>query len=285
MAKQTVNVGSAANDGTGDPLRTAFQKINSNFNEVYDGGLFVEVANLNTPNNPPALDADGNLPAVVTHRSGTLAELQAVVPKVGELVVELNSEGDPVSTRIGDGVTSGGVAVGSVAGAWSTNNVIGQSVTLTTTYQKFQQTRLSIAAEELWLFDCHMMLWTTANASGDAPGFGWTLQFLDDADAVKQVFLMTPHGVLSRYQHTAVPSSEAITLANTVNSAVIYPGVDGPITGAAANSYVFHTVYLSGMVKAKEFSGHLYPMGRILTAGVGSQLYGYSSIAGVRIDV
>lgn len=37
MAYQPVNVGSAPNDGTGDPLRTAFQKINANFVEVYAG--------------------------------------------------------------------------------------------------------------------------------------------------------------------------------------------------------------------------------------------------------
>jgi hypothetical protein len=35
MAKQTINIGSAANDGSGDPLRTAFDKINDNFNELY----------------------------------------------------------------------------------------------------------------------------------------------------------------------------------------------------------------------------------------------------------
>lgn len=35
MAKQTVNIGAAANDGTGDALRTAFDKINDNFNELY----------------------------------------------------------------------------------------------------------------------------------------------------------------------------------------------------------------------------------------------------------
>lgn len=33
--KQTVGIGSAANDGTGDPLRTAFDKINDNFDELY----------------------------------------------------------------------------------------------------------------------------------------------------------------------------------------------------------------------------------------------------------
>lgn len=37
MAKQTIDIGSAANDGTGDPLRTAFDKCNNNFDELYDG--------------------------------------------------------------------------------------------------------------------------------------------------------------------------------------------------------------------------------------------------------
>jgi hypothetical protein len=36
MAKQVINVGSIANDGTGDTLRTGAQKINSNFTELYD---------------------------------------------------------------------------------------------------------------------------------------------------------------------------------------------------------------------------------------------------------
>lgn len=35
MAKQIINVGLEANDGTGDPIRTAMQKTVSNFNELY----------------------------------------------------------------------------------------------------------------------------------------------------------------------------------------------------------------------------------------------------------
>ena len=38
MARQNINVGSAANDGNGDPLRTAFTKVNSNFTELYNAG-------------------------------------------------------------------------------------------------------------------------------------------------------------------------------------------------------------------------------------------------------
>ena len=35
MAKQAIEIGTSANDGTGDPLRTAMDKTNDNFNEVY----------------------------------------------------------------------------------------------------------------------------------------------------------------------------------------------------------------------------------------------------------
>ena len=34
MAIQTINIGSSANKGDGDPLRTAFKKINENFAEL-----------------------------------------------------------------------------------------------------------------------------------------------------------------------------------------------------------------------------------------------------------
>lgn len=35
MAKQVINLGSVPNDGTGDPLRTSFDKTNDNFDEIY----------------------------------------------------------------------------------------------------------------------------------------------------------------------------------------------------------------------------------------------------------
>jgi len=35
MAKQVINIGTNANDGTGDPIRDAFDKVNDNFTELY----------------------------------------------------------------------------------------------------------------------------------------------------------------------------------------------------------------------------------------------------------
>jgi hypothetical protein len=51
MAKQNINVGSSANKGDGDPLRTAFQKVNQNFDELYDRAE-------NTDNQTLTLDGD-----------------------------------------------------------------------------------------------------------------------------------------------------------------------------------------------------------------------------------
>jgi hypothetical protein len=36
MAQEIINIGAAANDGTGDPLRTAFDKVNNNFTQLYN---------------------------------------------------------------------------------------------------------------------------------------------------------------------------------------------------------------------------------------------------------
>jgi hypothetical protein len=43
MAQQTLNIGSNANDGTGDTLRVAMQKVNENFTEIYSApGITVD---------------------------------------------------------------------------------------------------------------------------------------------------------------------------------------------------------------------------------------------------
>ena len=62
MAKQTVNLGSSANDGTGDPLRTAFDKINDNFDELYLYSTAASGNNITITGNTIASDnTNGNI--------------------------------------------------------------------------------------------------------------------------------------------------------------------------------------------------------------------------------
>jgi hypothetical protein len=61
MAKQTISLGTAANDGTGDPLRTAFTKTNANFTELYTADASLQ-----------PLDADLTAIAALVGTSGFL---------------------------------------------------------------------------------------------------------------------------------------------------------------------------------------------------------------------
>lgn len=60
MSQQVINIGGSANDGTGDPLRTAFTKINTNFSELYAKGA--AGSNLDMSNNEiAATNSNGNV--------------------------------------------------------------------------------------------------------------------------------------------------------------------------------------------------------------------------------
>lgn len=69
MSKQTINIGAAPNDSTGDPLRTAFTKINSNFDEIYSN---VAASNFRFTNNDMSV-LSGNI--TITPPSGAAVVL------------------------------------------------------------------------------------------------------------------------------------------------------------------------------------------------------------------
>ena len=59
MAKLTINIGQSANDKNGDPLRTAFEKVNANFTELYAGGA--NETQLTNGSKTLTLNADGSI--------------------------------------------------------------------------------------------------------------------------------------------------------------------------------------------------------------------------------
>jgi hypothetical protein len=60
MAKQIINVGTGPNTKNGDPIRNAFQKVNANFTELYDGLASIEIGEVSweTITNKPAILED-----------------------------------------------------------------------------------------------------------------------------------------------------------------------------------------------------------------------------------
>lgn len=67
MAQQIINIGSAANQGDGDPIRTSFDKVNDNFTELYASGIASgTITSESGSNGNITLSPDGTGTVVVT---------------------------------------------------------------------------------------------------------------------------------------------------------------------------------------------------------------------------
>jgi hypothetical protein len=113
MTQQVINVGTVANDGTGDPLRTAFIKVNANFAEVYAivptdvSGNPIPAA----PVNSPTFTGDPKVPTAAPGDNDTSAANTAFVQQALTGYAPINSPtftGDPKAPTpaIGDNDTS-----------------------------------------------------------------------------------------------------------------------------------------------------------------------------------
>ena len=100
MAQQTVSIGSAANDGTGDPLRTAFTKINSNFTELYGASPFGQQISI-TGNQISANSSNADL---VLSGSGTGSVVASAIRISGTSI----SSDDSTQVQVNENLDVGG---------------------------------------------------------------------------------------------------------------------------------------------------------------------------------
>jgi len=100
MTQQIINIGSSANDGTGDPLRTAFNKINTNFTELYNTGA--AGANFDLSGNEiAATNSNGNV-ELVPNGSGKVV--------IVDDSVTIETSKTPATSVGADGDTAGMIA-------------------------------------------------------------------------------------------------------------------------------------------------------------------------------
>lgn len=123
MAIQYIDIGSSANDGTGDPIRTAGDKINDNFIEVYAGigaGVITETTTARTA-------AIGDAGAYIRFTNGSATNFtipaNATVPFVIGTVIQ--------------GIQAGAGALSLVAAGTVTINSRGADLTLAGQYGVF----------------------------------------------------------------------------------------------------------------------------------------------------
>ena len=131
MAKQTVGVGSSANDGTGDTLRTGAGKINDNFNEIYaEFGDGTNLSNGNTAGD--ILVADGTKFANRTTSGDiTISNTGAINLRGNSLSIPGDTAPSPTSNKlyaVGSTLFWNGNTIGVAGGgSFSSFNVAGDS--------------------------------------------------------------------------------------------------------------------------------------------------------------
>ena len=92
MAKQTINIGSTANDGTGSTLRVGGDIINDNFNEIYTA--FGDGSTLTAP-----LTAAGT--ATLTNKTIDLVNyIKTGIPDSTVTIEDLKGDGDHYSATV-----------------------------------------------------------------------------------------------------------------------------------------------------------------------------------------
>ena len=131
MAKQTVGVGSSANDGTGDTLRTGAGKINDNFNEIYaEFGDGTNLSNANTSGD--ILVADGTkFVNRTTTGDITISNTGAINLRGNSLSIPGDTAPSPTSNKlyaVGSTLYWDGNTIGVASGgSFSSFNVAGDS--------------------------------------------------------------------------------------------------------------------------------------------------------------
>jgi len=127
MARQVINIGSSANDGTGDPLRTAFDKINDNFVELYGGDNDINTLDANLDVNNFAITTGVTNGDITVTPNGTGSIKLGAMKFNGTTL----SSDDSTIININEGLVVDGTASISGAATLSTSLALASGATVT----------------------------------------------------------------------------------------------------------------------------------------------------------
>tara|TARA_E500000178_G_scaffold229668_1_gene226288 strand:- start:2433 stop:2966 length:534 start_codon:yes stop_codon:yes gene_type:complete len=169
VAKQQINIGAAANDGTGDPLRNAMDKTNDNFNEVYtlfgngttlsvSGDASVSSGSLTIANDSVNYEKiDAEFTTSTSLAAGTTVDVNFDSAQVFTLTPNANTTFNVTSPKIGVTKTIIVTGTGSsyTADTWTVGGASGTFNKISGTYNDTSSTKnfyqiTCVSATEFW---------------------------------------------------------------------------------------------------------------------------------------
>jgi hypothetical protein len=235
MVQQVIYVGQAPNDGSGDPLRTAFVKVNENFNDLY-ANVGASVINL-TGNTIVTTTTDTNLNLVPNGQGDVV-----IGPSAQLFVTDTNSSSTTTSGAL---VVSGGLGVAGNINAGGQVNGVGAQLTYmdstiiganTASSATFTTTTMSSAAVAGNL--------TAGNVNGGLAGFTG--------------IVASDHAYLKGlYAYGAVLDSATLVNANLTIGSLSIPSLNATPVGNATPSFAAFTQVIIGNAPATAFGSNL----------------------------
>ena len=149
MAKQTINIGTSANDGTGSTLRAAFDITNDNFTELYDGtgGLLHKIEGTNFTGSLLIGHSTTGTLSSAEYNTGvginaldnlTTGDQNVAIGYAAGGLLQSGSNNIAIGFGAGDALTSGGNNVAIGTNALSTEDTTGNNVAVGTSALKLQ---------------------------------------------------------------------------------------------------------------------------------------------------
>ena len=233
MAQRTINVGTAANDGTGDTIRGAFTNVNANFTEVY--GNIAAVIPAYTTANAAYAEVNTVNSIVQTVAVGANSYSTSASANANAYTVTVGSSGNAYTVAVGAAGNSFAQSVGTAGNNYASvlvaNNAVGANGwtnTVTVATYAWANSKFDTVTNTTLIVNTTNAAFTKANSalqntSGTLGGnititgtVTSTVGFFDGLGPVRERFPIVANS------HSVIFVSHAAIIANNPNAICLY---------------------------------------------------------------
>lgn len=236
MAQQIIDVGNVANDGQGDPLRTAFIKTNENFTELYNAGGISGIQN-GTSNITIAEDSTINM--AVDGVSDVFVVNSTGVTVAGEMIANVVSTVGNVYSNyyLGNGSLLSGLSTqnaNSLTGTTLAASVVNSGLTRVGTLGTLSVTG-NINTGSNVVTGANVLAGNITSSGALAVGQGATFGFgITAGGTVSAVGNIVGNNIIGNFVFSTISTSSNVVAGNVNTSGIVSAG--GSILGSAVTT-------------------------------------------------